>query len=247
MLDWSDETDGAAVHAIPASSEKPFNMRRANGTAMSLKASQQKSSIHRRDVGEEEFDNVISEVAQYGRVQFWDARYAEETEPFEWYYPYSYFRDIIIENAPRDKRIMVAGVGSSTMAEDLAEDGYLDIVAQDISRVAIAQLRIRNKHLPQISYAACNMTDSDLPAGSFQAIVDKVPPQTHFRLFPLSPCPSSCVARAAAPDAPACIESEEVPVSPPPLAPPHCPLPFAPTRPSWTRCFVRQWAITVGA
>lgn len=173
MLDWGDETDGAPVHAIP-SSVKTLNMRRANGTAIARKAAQQKSTIHRRDVGEEEFDNVISEVAQYGRVQFWDARYAEEIEPFEWYYPYNYFRDIIVENAPRDKRIMVAGVGSSTMAEDLAADGYTDIVAQDISRVALAQLRIRNKHLSQITYAACNMTDSDLPAGSFQAIVDKV-------------------------------------------------------------------------
>ena len=156
------------------STVKAFSMKRASGTAIAYKAQTQKSSIHRRDVGEEEFDNQISEVAQYGRVQFWDARFLEDgTEPFDWYYGYEYFRGVILENVPTDKRVMVAGVGSSTMAEELVADGYTNVVAQDISRVAIAQLRIRNKALAAITYETCNMTDSNLPPGSFGAIIDK--------------------------------------------------------------------------
>lgn len=35
--------------------------------------------------GEQEFDDVLSDFAQYGRVQFWDDRYMREQEPFEWF------------------------------------------------------------------------------------------------------------------------------------------------------------------
>lgn len=34
--------------------------------------------------GQEEFDDVISDHAQYGRIQFWDERYLKDQEPFEW-------------------------------------------------------------------------------------------------------------------------------------------------------------------
>lgn len=35
--------------------------------------------------GEQEFDDVISDYAQYGRIQFWDERYLNDLEPFEWF------------------------------------------------------------------------------------------------------------------------------------------------------------------
>lgn len=38
-----------------------------------------------RKKGEQEFDDVISEFAQYGRIQYWDDRYMRDLEPFEWY------------------------------------------------------------------------------------------------------------------------------------------------------------------
>jgi len=34
--------------------------------------------------GEGEFDDVISDFAQYGRLQFWEERYLNDHEPFEW-------------------------------------------------------------------------------------------------------------------------------------------------------------------
>ena len=49
-----------------------------------------RNSLIPADVGEEEFDNEVPDVAQYGRVAFWDDRYLDESEPFEWYHPYEY-------------------------------------------------------------------------------------------------------------------------------------------------------------
>eukprot|EP01038_Epipyxis_sp_PR26KG_P014093 gene14093-18912_t len=120
-----------------------------------------------------EFDDVTSDNAQYGRVQFWDHRYANEFEPFEWYYGYEYFKETIRENVPINRRVMIAGCGSSNMLGDMAEDGYTDLVGADLSRVAISQLQVRYKDVPAISFFQGTMVDTDLPEGSISAIIDK--------------------------------------------------------------------------
>jgi SAM-dependent methyltransferase len=125
------------------------------------------------NAGNVEFDDIISDNAQYGRIQFWDLRYASEHEPFEWYYGYEYFRDTIRDAIPLDKRVMIAGCGSSNMLGDMAEDGYEHLVGADFSRVVLAQLKYRYRDYPQISFFQGNMTDSDLPDATYGAVVDK--------------------------------------------------------------------------
>jgi 2-polyprenyl-3-methyl-5-hydroxy-6-metoxy-1,4-benzoquinol methylase len=68
---------------------------------------------------------------------------------------------------------MVAGCGNSNMLEDMALDGYTNIVGADISRVVIAQLRIRLAKYPQISFFQGQITDTNLKEESFDAIIDK--------------------------------------------------------------------------
>lgn len=136
-----------------------------------MKPAKNKLAIPKR--GEEEFDDATSDNAQYGRVQFWDLRYASEHEPFEWYYGYDYFQATIREKVPLDENVMIAGCGSSNMLGDMADDGYEQLTGLDISRVCIAQLRYRYKDYPQITLRNGNVTDTDLPEGSFGAIIDK--------------------------------------------------------------------------
>jgi hypothetical protein len=71
-------------------------------------------------IGEEEFDNAYSDGAQYGRVNFWDAYYVEETEPFEWYFDYYVFQETINEVVARDGKVLLAGTGNSHMPEDVS-------------------------------------------------------------------------------------------------------------------------------
>lgn len=124
-------------------------------------------------VKEGDFDDVLSDSAQYGRIQFWDLRYASEHEPFEWYYGYEFFRDTIRDNVPLNNKVMVAGCGSSNMLGDMADDGYENIVGSDWSRVVNAQLKYRYADYPQISLFQGNMTDTDLPEETFGAVIDK--------------------------------------------------------------------------
>lgn len=132
------------------------------------------SSIVPLKKGQQEFDTQYSDVAQYGRVQFWDERYAKETEPFEWYYPYANFKEIINDYIKKDAAIFIAGTGSSNLPEDLIKDGYEDVTAGDISRVIMNQLGIRYRDThPEIKFFQGNLTDTNLPAASFNAIIDK--------------------------------------------------------------------------
>lgn len=110
--------------------------------------------------GEEEFDDAVSDAAQYGKPHFWDYRYANEHEPFEWYYDYSAFRDIILDNIPLHFKVMMAGCGSSNMIGDMVDDGYEQLVAADLSRVCIAQLKYRYKDIPQISFFQGTLLDT---------------------------------------------------------------------------------------
>lgn len=126
-----------------------------------------------KERGQEEFDDVISDSAQYGRVQFWDLRYANEHEPFEWYYGYEYFRETIRDHIPLDYFVLVAGNGSSNMLGDLADDGYQHVIGNDISRVIVAQLKYRYKDYNQITFFQGNMIDTDLPEETFGAVIDK--------------------------------------------------------------------------
>ena len=63
------------------------------------------------DVGIKEFDQRYSDRAQYGKVRFWDERYLQDLEPFEWYYPYSTFKDIINRFVAKEAKILLAGHG----------------------------------------------------------------------------------------------------------------------------------------
>lgn len=125
------------------------------------------------NVGEDEFDNAYSDAAQYGRINFWDAYFVDESEPFEWYFDYATFRETINDNVARDAKVLLAGTGNSHMPEDMVEDGYINVCAADISRVVISQLKIRCKEYPEVSFFQGTMCDTNLPEESVDAIIDK--------------------------------------------------------------------------
>jgi hypothetical protein len=65
-----------------------FAIKESMGKPDARDAQNARNSLIPAGVGEEEFDNHVPDVAQYGRVAFWDDRYVEESEPFEWYHGY---------------------------------------------------------------------------------------------------------------------------------------------------------------
>lgn len=148
--------------ALISAASTDINHRRLNHKTLATKA-----------VGEDDFDNQYSDLAQYGKVHFWDHRYTKDTEPFDWYYGYDKYKDLINEFISKDQRVMIAGCGNGHFIEDMADDGYDVLVGIDISRVVISQMEIRCKDFDQITFQQTNLLDSNIPDGSYDAIVDK--------------------------------------------------------------------------
>jgi ubiquinone/menaquinone biosynthesis C-methylase UbiE len=98
---------------------------------------------------------------------------SHEQEPFDWYYPYEQFAEMLNERVAKEGRIMDAGCGNSDLVQSLAEDGFTNITGCDFSRVVIDQLKARCEDYPEIELVCCNMQDSNLPKDSFDCIIDK--------------------------------------------------------------------------
>ena len=148
---------------------KDSKLAQTLSNAMSLSVDE-----HGNKVGVAEFDSTYSDGAQYGRIQFWDERYASFPEPFEWYYEYEMFRASINDVLPdKNAKIMIAGCGNSHFIEDMADDGYTDLIGVDLSRVAIAIMKDRCKDRPEIKFHQGTMQDTDLPAHIYDGIIDK--------------------------------------------------------------------------
>ena len=120
-----------------------------------------------------EFDSAYADVAQYGCTFFWDDRYLNDTEPFEWYYPYQYFRQSILDNVPLDGKVLIAGCGNLHHIEDMATDGFENLIGVDISRVVIGQMKVRCSDLPMCTFLQRNLTDTDIESESVDAVIDK--------------------------------------------------------------------------
>ena len=55
-------------------------------------------------------------MAQYGKQEYWDARYQQDNEPFEWYQHWAGFKDIVSPLFKTDNQILVVGCGNSSMS-----------------------------------------------------------------------------------------------------------------------------------
>lgn len=54
-------------------------------------------------------------MAQYGKAEYWDSRYANDTDPFEWYQHWAGFKDIVNPYLQSGNQILVVGCGNSRM------------------------------------------------------------------------------------------------------------------------------------
>ena len=78
---------------------------------------------------------------------YWDDLYKlQHGSPFEWYtMPYSALQPLMLKYLPCCGSILHVGVGTSTLQNDMADDGYVDIINVDYSPVVIAQ-QVRSLH-----------------------------------------------------------------------------------------------------
>jgi SAM-dependent methyltransferase len=129
-----------------------------------------------------ETDARMSDASIYSGKRYWDDRYRDG--PFgdtgrgignEWLVPYCRWRDLLLRDIKTDARVLLVGIGLSTLAEDMASDGFARLTACDYSEVCIARWHAwqaeTGKHA--VSYQTMDVLALPVAESSFDAIVDK--------------------------------------------------------------------------
>ncbi|KAK8823835.1 hypothetical protein WA538_001125 [Blastocystis sp. DL] len=117
----------------------------------------------------------------YVETEYWNKRYEEEKEPFEWVAGYDSIKQYDIERfVHKDDAILFTGCGSSRLSRDMYCDGFHNLTAIDISEVAIRQCQERDKEYPQIKYQAMDCFQMTFPPASFDSVIDKSTMDTFF-------------------------------------------------------------------
>jgi ubiquinone/menaquinone biosynthesis C-methylase UbiE len=112
-------------------------------------------------------------AVQYGNSAYWDERYTNEPEAFDWYQGYSGIKDILAQYLKKSDNIMHAGAGNSLLTEEMFNDGYTTMVNVDISRVVIDQMIELHRDKSSITWVQMNVCALEMPDASLDAIIDK--------------------------------------------------------------------------
>jgi hypothetical protein len=90
-------------------------------------------------------------MARYDQIDYWDERYANDTQPFEWYQSYSGIRHFLTpqylqptpsstEKCHHKDRTLILGCGNSKLGQGMLGDGFNSITNVDFSSVVIKQM-----------------------------------------------------------------------------------------------------------
>ncbi|MCL7024956.1 hypothetical protein MKW94_000016 [Papaver nudicaule] len=110
----------------------------------------------------------------YGEPSYWDHRYTQDPGPFDWYQKYPALSPLLHLYIPLQNRVLVIGCGNAAISEDMAKDGFEDIVNIDISSVVIEAMQTKYQDIPALKYIQMDVRDmSGFESGSFDAVLDK--------------------------------------------------------------------------
>ena len=99
----------------------------------------------------------------FGNPKYWDHRYAQEKDEdiFDWLESYQSLKLSLGEFlTDKSMKILVVGCGNAKFSEDLYDDGYTNVVNNDISDVVIQKMAKRNKEKrPQMQWLTMDCTN----------------------------------------------------------------------------------------
>jgi hypothetical protein len=119
-------------------------------------------------------DDPDSPVPPYGDSAYWEQRYTEDTEVFEWYQDPDAILPVIKEYLEGEGvRALVVGTGNSNLAPQLAQQGLEAVVAIDYVKPCIVKSRRRNRDIENVVWKVMDVRKLTLPDGDFQIVLDK--------------------------------------------------------------------------
>merc|ERR1712028_113470 len=112
-------------------------------------------------------------MAQYGQVTYWDERYTNDKEVFDWYQRYDGIKSLITRFVEPESRVLMVGCGNSRLSEEMYEDNIKDITNIDISDTCIVDMKKRCVAMEDMRWHTMDVLKLPFNEGAFEAVIDK--------------------------------------------------------------------------
>merc|ERR1711865_555560 len=116
---------------------------------------------------------ATNSMAQYGQVAYWDERYKNDKEVFDWYQRYEGIKNIITRYVEPDSRVLMVGCGNSRLSEEMYEDNISNITNIDISETCIVDMKKRCVAMENMRWHTQGVLTLPFNEGAFEAVIDK--------------------------------------------------------------------------
>ena len=120
---------------------------------------------------EEEEEDAFSD---YGSAQYWDSRYRDSRNPFDWYFGWDKLAEKIGQFVKPSDSALVIGCGNAEMSFDMLKEGFPRIVNIDISPSVIEQMKEKYAGEKRLEWMVMDCADlSAFRDGEFDLVIDK--------------------------------------------------------------------------
>lgn len=138
------------------------------------RANQQQQKKSEESQLDQELENVTNHPAPpYDDTSYWNTRYSNEPEPFDWYQKWSKLKNIISPYFSAKECALDAGCGTSTLASDLVAEGFEKVIGVDISSNAINIMKERFESEPKLEFIQGNCLQLPFEDNKFDVVFDK--------------------------------------------------------------------------
>lgn len=110
---------------------------------------------------------------EYGEAEYWNQRYSESPEEYEWFMSWKYIFPFIQEYIKSNSIALNEGCGNSPMPLEMIETGFSKIVNIDISDVLIQQMKSKYEHISNLEWITMDCTNLEFDDNYFDYVVDK--------------------------------------------------------------------------
>ena len=110
-----------------------------------------------------------------GDIDYWDARYTKDPEPYDWYLTFNEVRPLLEPLLHRnlETKILNVGCGNSEFGTRLYQEGFRFIMNIDFSGVVIRQMLERTEKVGWPKFQVMDAQDIKFSTASFDLAVDK--------------------------------------------------------------------------
>lgn len=118
-------------------------------------------------------DNENHDPPDLGSPQYWETKYQQADELYEWYQPWACFGDYVIPYLSKSGRILNVGTGNSPMSHEMTNDTQAIIYNIDISQTVISQMRKRFENDSQNKWEVMDCTNLKYDDNYFDCVIEK--------------------------------------------------------------------------